>query len=196
MEDCVQIHPANALQAWQQVISPFKSEIDYLQDWIDTGAYQGLQHGKRNPSDGSYEDFDQAHLITERFSIDKMLEDVKSSNEAKQKACVAVWDKNSTKEELKQRTTKCGKGLSCATINEDGYFESAAKRAERVAKRNGQGAVARGFCIKPWHQTTSNMANRHNKNERLQKAEDLIANQRDQIRSLRNLPPSACRSKK
>lgn len=193
--DCVQTHPANALDAWTQVLTPFKESETYLEDWIKEGAYNGLQHGKRNPSDGSYQDFDQPKLITQRFSINKLLEDVATESQAKEKACVAVWDKNN-KELMKSRSTKCARGTSCATLNQDGYFESAAHHAEQVGKRTGQGAVARGFCVKSWHQMTSNLQNRHHKNEWLQKAERLIDEQRQQLRKLENRPESQCKNHK
>ena len=191
--DCVQTHPANAVEAWTQVLTPFKETETYLENWISEGAYKGLQHGKRNKTDGSYEDFDQPKLITQRFSINKLLEDVPTESQGKERACVAVWDKNN-KELMKQRSTKCERGTSCATLNEDGYFESAAHHAEKVGKRTGQGAVARGFCVKSWHQTTSNLQNRHHRTEWLQKAERLLDEQRAVIHKFNKLPESQCKS--
>ena len=197
MTDCVQKHPRNALGAWTMVLNGFNENENYLEAWVKEDAFKGLQNGRRNKSTGEYPDeADQSELISQRFSIDRLLDNIKTEDEAKKQACVAVFDKNGDKLKVKQATTKCSSGHSCATLDENGLFVSAAKHAEKQAKRSGQPAVARGYCVSSWEQTKSNLSNRSHRNEWLQKTEDIITRQRDKIHELKGDVKDSCRSKK
>lgn len=199
MVDCVREHPKNALEAWRMSLNGFKPERPYLQEWVNEGAYQGLAYGRRDKSTGEYpEHHDQAALISERWSIDRLLDNIKSEDDAKKNACVAISDKNGDPLIVKQQTTKCSKGHSCATLDENGLFVSAAKQAAKKEKQTGQGAVVPGFCVSSWNQTKSNFSNPKDKNPQLQKAEDIITRQRDRIYQLQKDKDtwSTCRPKK
>lgn len=186
--DCVQTNPRNAVEAWGRVVK-FDLDHDYLAEWRKEQAFNGLLHGKRDKSSGKYLNFDQPPSIRARFTTNTLIDEIKTPDIADKQACVAVFDKNSDPLKVKERTTQCGKGTSCQTIDKDGYFISAAKQAKSEAEKTSQGQVARGYCMR----NPNNKANKKEYNERLQKAEDIIVEMQNELNALKGIRPYDCK---
>ncbi len=192
-ENCEKLHPRNALEAWARVFEFDGSESrNYLDEWKEQGAYQGLKKG--GTAKGSIErDVNVNHptSIREQFSIDKFLEMVPSEEVADERACVAVYDPNMSKErqkELKnQLNSQCGLFEACTSVNVNGEFESASRIAKSAwQKEKSKPQAVRGYCLPAVKTLAANVQNKHHFSAELQQMRNRITELEDQLAGANN----------
>jgi len=185
--ECVSLHPASALEAWQRVV-PFTTEDrDYVGEWKNEHAYQGLNHARRKKG-SIVRDPSVQHpaSIRERYSIDRFLDTFPDEKSADDAACIRVHDEHLDKKTRNAINTKCGTFKDCYTLNENGEFEAAADKAKRVFKKDKKGQVVRGYCMNTATVHVNNLKNKSNFSEELQLTVEALETELHKTQSIVN----------
>lgn len=162
MSECVSKHPSSALQAWQSVLE-FNPTTSYLERWKNTNVFKGLTNGVRNPTDGSLpQDYLQPSSIRDQYSIGTVVKELKTEEEARNRACIRVYDANQDQKVVKDANTRCSNGGECYAINSKGYLQKAVDIAKERFDKEKKGQVQPGFCI---GRVTANVSNAKNNHE-------------------------------
>lgn len=194
-EDCVRQYPKNALEAWRSVIPWENDTTDFLQDWKQQKAWEGLRHGVRNKVNGELENVPQPQSIRERYTVDNFANEIKSSDDAERRACVTAFDKNRNPLDVRNKSTQCAKGLTCMTVDDDGFYMDTKDKAERTSKKTSKGQVSVGYCLPKGHTRVSNFKNRHTYDARLQQANDEIDRLKAELNTLKHVQTKKCKAR-
>ena len=175
--ECVQHHPESALEAWSRVVQfdPTAGTSKYIDEWRAMDAYSGLKLGKMEKGSVTLNpDAIHPSSIRDQFTINKFLELVPDEKTAHDQTCVTVYDEHLPKKELELRRTKCGKWLSCQTVNQKGEFEGADNVAKNAYKKEKKGQVVSGYCLNGGKTKKANWENARNFTEQTQLMRDRI----------------------
>lgn len=161
-KECVQLHPEDALTAWQRVL-PFDEKVDYLATWRAENAYQGLNGARRKK--GSIDrnpTLKQIGTVRKQSAVDALLDLFPTEAAATAAACVEVYDEHLPKAQAQKISTNCG-GFTkaCYTIDpKTGKFNTTLNAAKEKYMLEKKGSVARGYCLSKTFANGTNFRNR------------------------------------
>ena len=190
-KECVSLHPRNAFEAWARVTDFDSSakETQYLDEWKNEKAYQGLSKAKLKPGSVTL-DTSVLHptSIRAQYTTAKFLEMVPDEATAQDRACVAVADTTLTKEQQKAYNTKCSVFQTCTSVNDQGEFESAASLAQKASQKESKGKVVSGFCLPAVKTFAANLQNKSHYSAEIQKMRSRITELEDELASTKGGP--------
>jgi len=192
--DCVTQHPKSAIEAWQRVMlfSP-SHQGQYLDDWKKENAFAGLMYGKRDSVTNRLPvHHNQPSSIRDRYSVSKLIEELKTPEEATRQACVAVYDRTRPPKEIDAANTKCERGKQCYTLGADGMLTNAQSEAQKRYQKENKGQVVNGYCLGRGTVTKANVGNRVAFSVPLQRAEDTIDQLQKEIDTKNNFQSDNC----